>query len=517
LTTDPADDYSPRWSPDGRFIAFLRDLTPEKAAVLLIPALGGPERKVAEIVTVAPGVDLPGPFLAWSPDGKSLAISGRESATGPYALFLLSIESGEKQQLTSPPVQSLGDSTPAFSPDGHTLAFSRSIDFGIGDLYLLASSHGSLPAGSEKRLTFENRGALQPAWTADGREIIYSAQFGLWRIDVPGPAGKTLKAEPLASLGDNVIEPVISHGGQRLTYMHLLFHSNIWRLSVPIPEVRPDAHNGKPSMPVNRATPFLSSTRNDSAPQFSPDGRRIAFTSDRSGNIEIWVSDSDGSNSSQLTSFGGPAVSTPRWSPDGERIAFDSDATGNYDIWVVGSTGGKPQRMTTHPANDGNPSWSHDGRWIYFDSARSGQQQVWKIPANGGEAIQVTRDGGFAPLESPDGKFLFYVNSLVDASLWRIPVAGGPASKILEGVSNYINLAIVDNGVFFVPAGGTGAGSSLQFLSFATNKVRPVANFEKPLSSSGLGGVSVSPDGRWVLYTQFDQSGSELMLVENFH
>ena len=158
------------------------------------------------------------------------------------------------------------------------------------------------------------------------------------------------------------------------------------------------------------------------------------------------------------------------------------------------------------------------GRWIYFDSARTGEQQVWKIPAEGGEAVEVTRDGGFAPLESPDSKFLYYAKSLFDTSLWRIPIGGGPASKILEGVSNYINLAIVDSGVFFVPTQNTpAAGFSIQFLSFATNKIRLVANFDKPLAFGALGGVSASQDGRWILYTQFDQSGSELMLVENFH
>ena len=203
-----------------------------------------------------------------------------------------------------------------------------------------------MPAGGEKRLTFENRGAMRPAWTADGREIIFSAQFTLWRIDVSGSAGKTLKAQQLASLGDNLVEPAISHSGQRLTYMHVLFHSNIWRRAAPILDASPSTHNGKTPKPDSGAAPFLSSTRNDSAPQFSPDGKKIAFTSDRSGSVEIWVSDSDGSNSFQLTSFGGPAVSTPRWSPDGGRIAFDSDAAGQYDIWVIGATGGKPQRMT---------------------------------------------------------------------------------------------------------------------------------------------------------------------------
>ena len=218
----------------------------------------------------------------------------------------------------------------------------------------------------------------------------------------------------------------------------------------------------------------------------------------------------------QLTFFRGPAVTTPRWSPDGARIAFDSNAAGEYDIYVVGVSGGKPQRMTTHPANDGNPSWSHDGRWIYFDSARLGEQQVFKIPANGGEAIQVTRDGGFAPLESLDGKFVFYMKALMDTSLWKATIEGGQVTKILDGVSSYQNLALVDGGLYFVPYGNRAASSSIQFLNFATNEIRPVTNFEKPLRAGNEGGLAVSPDGKWILYTQTEQAGAELMLVENF-
>jgi Tol biopolymer transport system component len=214
----------------------------------------------------------------------------------------------------------------------------------------------------------------------------------------------------------------------------------------------------------------------------------------------------------QLTSFGGPDVSTPRWSPDGGRIAFDSNAPGEWDIYVVGANGGKPQRMTTNPANDGNPSWSQDGQWIYFDSARTGEQQVWKMPANGGEAVQVTKDGGFAPLESPDGKFLYYTKALDSTSLWKIPIEGGEASKVLEGLSYYQNVAIVGSGVYFVPTQNTTGDSSIQFLSFATNNISNIATFEK----SPVWGLAVSPDGKWILYGLEQQSGSELMLVENF-
>jgi Tol biopolymer transport system component len=517
LTTDAARDYSPAWSTDGRYIAFLRELSREKSALLLIPALGGPERKLAEISN--PGlVFLPGPYLAWSPDGNSLVISDRDSLTEPFALFLLSIETGEKRKLTSPPAQLAGDSSPAFSPDGRTLAFSRNVDAGLGDLYLLAFSEGLRPAGEAKRITFENRGATSPIWAAVGREIVFSDRNRLWKIAAPESLGGEAKPpQGLASLGQDIRGPAVSRRGQRLAYAHLLTHGNIWRMAAPILDVRPSAdHHPKSLIPVDNAAPFITSSRDDYAPQFSPDGKRIAFTSDRSGNLEVWVCDSDGSNSTQLTSFRGPNVTTPRWSPDGGRIAFDSDAAGEFDIWVIGANGGKAQRMTTHPANDGNPSWSRDGHWIFFDSARTGDQQVWKIPANGGEAIQVTRDGGFAPLESPDGRFLYYVKGLIDTSLWRIPVEGGQATKILEGLSNYINLAIVHEGIYFVPKRGAVSGFSIQFLNSATNQIRPVAKLERPLDLGDSGALAVSPDGRWILYEQFEQAGSELMLVENF-
>jgi Tol biopolymer transport system component len=179
---------------------------------------------------------------------------------------------------------------------------------------------------------------------------------------------------------------------------------------------------------------------------------------------------------------------------------------------VVGANGGKPQRMTTDPANDGNPSWSPDGRWIYFDSARAGEQQVWKMSANGGVAVQVTKDGGYGPLESPDGKFLYYTKALNATSLWKIPIEGGEASRVLDSLSSYQNVAIVNSGLYFVPIRNTTGDSSIQFLSFATNNISSIATFEK----SPVSGLAVSPDGKWILYGLEQQSGSELMLVENF-
>jgi Tol biopolymer transport system component len=519
LTTDPFRDYGPAWSPDGRHIAFLRDLGNGKAAVLLVPALGGPEHKVVEVYSqglelysLGAGMsNVPGPYLSWLPDSNSLVVSDRGSSRSEcFALFLLSIETGEKRRLTSPSAQLLGDSGPSLSPDGRMLAFTRNVDPGFSDLFLLALSNGLKPLGEPTRLTFGNRTASGPTWTADGHEVVFADLHGwdLWRVAVRTSTRRPDAPRRLESLGQGISQPAISRRGSRLVYTHQIFHASIGRIGAP-------GRRSSSALGANGLRTLISSTRNDISPQFSPDGNRVAFVSTRSGHPEIWVCNSDGSNAVQLTSFAGPLMSTPRWSPDGQRIAFDSDAAGEWDIYVVGANGGKPQRMTAHPANDGDPSWSHDGQWIYFDSARAGAQQVFKIPANGGEAIQVTRDGGFAPLESPDGKSLYYTKALAATSLWKIPAEGGQGTKILDGLSSYLSLAIADAGVYFVPLQKP---TLIQFLSFASNQIRSVVNLEKPIEAAAVGsGLALSPDGRWILFTQFDQAGSELMLVENFH
>jgi Tol biopolymer transport system component len=521
LTSDPAPEFSPAWSPDGRFMAFLRLGPQGTGAVLLIPALGGPERKLVTNMFVPP---LPGPYLEWSPDGKWLVVSEQASRRGPAALYLLSPETNEKKTLTFPPERSIGDTAPALSPDGRSLVFSRDEDTPVGELYLLALSAELKPVGEPQQLTIGNRGFGRPTWTPDGRGVVFSfgvlGEQGLWRMAAPRSAGQPAEPRRLASLGNNLTDPVISRHGRQLVFTHNLFHSNIWRMAVFV-----DRASGGLNSPgtLDSGSLLISSTRDDGSPQYSPDGTRIAFVSDRSGNDEIWVCGSDGSNSEQITSFAGPDVTTPRWSPDGERIAFDSNAAGEYDIWVVGVNGGKPVRVTTHPANDGNPSWSRDGRWIYFDSRRTERQQVFKIPANGGEAIQVTQDGGFAPLESPDGKFLYYTKALEGTSVWRVPLDGGQPIKVLEGLSSYINLAIVASGMYFVPVRNlehnrlTDKGDSIKFLDFRTGQIRLVANVAKPFNfNAGTGGLAISPDGRWILYQQFDQAGSELMFVKDF-
>jgi Tol biopolymer transport system component len=269
----------------------------------------------------------------------------------------------------------------------------------------------------------------------------------------------------------------------------------------------------------NPGTPFklIPSTRNEFDPGYSPDGKRIAFSSDRSGNLEIWVSNSDGSNAAPLTSFGGVMAAGPKWSPDGRNITFLAQVGGNQDIYVISADGGAPRRMTTDSALDKWPCWSRDGQSIYFVSDRSGSSQIWKMPANGGDPVQITPNGEDRdlPQESPDGEFLYYQKAHpypVQCSVWKMPVGGGEETKVLDSVHCDPGWATLEQGIYFYTKLEEKGYGEIRFYEFATGKARRIQTTERQVNNF----LAVSPDGKTILYSQQDQSGSDLMLVENF-
>jgi Tol biopolymer transport system component len=201
----------------------------------------------------------------------------------------------------------------------------------------------------------------------------------------------------------------------------------------------------------------------------------------------------------------------PHWSPDGERIVFASYQEDQWGIYVVPAKGGKPKRLINTSGTVRAPSWSQDGRWIYFASHSSGEYQVWKVAAGGGEAIQVTRKGGFAALESPDGQWVYYTKNDGVSALWKLPRDGGEEVKVIESLVS-MAFAVANRGIYFMPLEDSTGHRSIQFFDLATNKIRSICSIERPIEVF----LSVSPDERWILYSQIDQMGSDLMLVENF-
>jgi Tol biopolymer transport system component len=496
LTTNPARDTWPAWSPDGRQIAFCRDLGPSKRAVVLISPLGGPERILTELDHYADWVDdLYGPFLSWSPDGRALAMFDH----GRLDLYM--VETGERYPLTK---SGKPDSCPAFSPDGRTLAFRRWVAWANSDLYLLDLSQDLKPVGEPRRLTFQNLftsgvawGAVSDggvAWVPDGRALVYSAGGYLWRVASSG----TSQPQKLVSLGQDDGSPAISPRGSRLAYTHATFDSDIWRIEISSPERK-----------LNPPIMFISSTLFEGFPQYSRDGRKIAFVSERSGSMEIGVCDADGSNAIQLTRFGRGQTSDERWSPDGSHLTFDSNIEGHPEVYVMNISEGNPRRLTFSSYSE-NPSWSKDGRWIYFNSAGP-EYSIQKVPAEGGPVVLVVRNApGFAPVESADGKAIFVTDT--NMGLWRVPFEGGESRQVLESLANFNAYEVADDGIYFIPSPDPTKGYSIRFLKLATGEIRTIAELGK-LACRDL---AISPDRRWALYTQTDQSGSDLMLVENF-
>jgi Tol biopolymer transport system component len=331
------------------------------------------------------------------------------------------------------------------------------------------------------------RDAASPAFAAN--EIVFSVgQSGnsaLYRI---GLSGGTPSRLPLS---ESASEPAWAAG--RLVFSSHVSDANIWQVTL----------DGK-AAPMR----IIASTKMDVNPQFSPDGKQIAFSSNRSGFEEVWVAQADGASPRPLTSFRGPATGTPRWSPDGRAIALNSMVNGQWEIFVIQADGSGLRRLTDHPAQDVVPSWSKDGRWIYFSSNRrgsgggtAGTYQVWKVDAAGGEPQQVTADGGFVAFEAPDGRLYYTKTNAVTSSLWEsgrevIPAVMGRAFQVAA------------EGLYFVPP----PGREIHFHDFATGK----ASVSATLPGRLYYGMSVSPDRKHVVYTQMDRQGSDLMWVDGF-
>lgn len=491
LTRRSSELISPAWSPDGTQIAFHRKSGADRG-IYVVPALGGPERKLRAIrIDSAPDTT-----ISWSPDGKWIAYV-ESLPTGEEArVRLLSVETLESRQIPHA-AECIYELVPAFSHSGRQLTYAcvlKLLDIKNG-IYSIATS-----GGPPRLVTTFTSGFGLPsgiAWTADDRKLIFSRPPDGWHDELNEVtlADGSLRKLLLSQGGS---WPSISTKGDKLAFVASSYEVNIWRRDL--------LHLESP------AVKLIPSTREQTHPQYSPDGKHIAFESPRGGVREIWMSDADGTHLVQISNFKNAMTGTPQWSPDSQKIAFDSRESGHPESYIVDISELMPRKVVTNLPATFVPSWSHDGKWLYLTTRTpnptTNPYSIYRCPAGGGDAIPLTEWGWYA-LESFDGEAVYFVRGTELRRVLVKPV--GTKSVAVEGMPSldFDLWTVVPGGIYFVSLEGT---ASIRYFDFNTKQVRQIFELDKELT-----GMSVSPDGRWIVYSQVEERNSDIMLVEHFH
>ncbi|MGA8232744.1 MAG: winged helix-turn-helix domain-containing protein [Candidatus Acidiferrales bacterium] len=485
LTSHPSDWISSTWSPDGTQIAFHR-LATDDNGVYVVPALGGPERKL--VVTRIP-YDLAAP-LSWSPDGKWLAYADTENGRPGDRAFLLNMETFESHEFPHDP-SCRHEGALTFSHSGQELAMICVHNTSSYE-YLVTDLHGK----SKRSLTTLHYLLTMPVWSGDDKFLIVSEVTTRGKefeeLQVHGGAVRTLSA----TTGD---WPAVSRDGRKLAISVSDNHINIWRKDMRHPEA-----------PAAR---IYTSTRQQNNGQYSPDGKHVAFDSARSGTWSVWVADTDGTNLVQI-SHEGPA-GYPHWSPDSQKIAFAMiEPSGLVGVYTADISDRVSHKLKTSVWESSDPFWSHDGKWIYFRGFEGIGRQLYRCPAGGGDATLLAASHDIrVPIESADEKALYFPRRNGDANIVMLALdRPGATPQEVSGMPKIFNeyqWALVHDGIYFTPQDSP---RSICFFDFATRKTREIFKADKDLAE----GMSVSPDGRYVLYSQIDESNADIMLINNF-
>ena len=495
LTHHPATFLGAAWSPDSRFIAFMRQAEPDASGIYLISSLGGSERKLADIT---PYVDWSPIGLSWSADGKWLAFAKSDSSTAHadasrehFNIHLVNVDTTEERVVPHPSPDCQHTWEPAFSSDGKYLASVCVLTEGAATIYVQTphGKHSHEVAGARS-----SEGFSGIAWSADNQSLLYSSDRHLWRIPLAGgKPDKLLFAQDVESVA-------VARTGNRLAYAQVRHPGNVWQIEL-----------SGPAKSASPASKLISSSRGDSGAHISPDGKSIAFQSWRSGNPEIWLSDRDASNPVQLTSFEGPQIGEPSWSPDSRRIVFDVRPAGTAELYTVNVAGGPPKRLSIAMPNASNPFWSADGQSIYFTTEPT--RAVWKAPADGGAAVRLTGDGGgqLAPQLALDKMQVFFDKDVGGhEQAWSASVSGG-GERPFTGMPADVRWVAAQNGMYFFT--GDSRHYSLNYFDFITRHVHKVTDLPGLFV---IWGGSLSPDGRTFLFTGIEHSEGDIVLVEGF-
>ncbi len=481
---------SPRWSPDGRWLAYFRVQPGEPADLIVAPAEGGAERTVLSFLPTE--VDAPGLFsafrLCWALNGKSIYAAVPSDDRRGFVLALVDVASGRVQPLTDAGrVAGQNDVDPALSHDGSRIAFVRR-QHSLASQVLVMEVEPDGRLSGEARSVYEGAVRSGLAWAPDNESLLISRDAGTGLLRVSLAAG----ADPPRVVDPNLTYPslVRARDGFRLIGVRPLLDDNLWR--IPLDDPR--------GVPL-RVAP---SPRREFEPRFGPDRNDFIFTSSRAGRNQLWQW-KDG-RAIRLTEA---QTSGARWSPDGRLIVFISYDYSQQEIEILDPATGRRTRITDNPAHETSPAWAPDGRYLYFGSNRTGRFQIWKTEAKAGaEPVPITTNGGYAALPTSDGLDLLYVDTNRPGAPLRVLTFATGRDRVLPVKVNFWgNFDVVGRRVYFV-----NEDNELGVIDLETSHKRIL----RSLPSAPGFGLGVARDERSAVFTSNDNGYSELVLFESY-
>jgi Tol biopolymer transport system component len=479
LTDGPYDCREPRHSPDGRKIAFSSDGGGSYGVQVLDLATGA----------ITPLVTGGGEFYepAWSPDGRSIVF------TADRARIAVVDAAGARRDVAR--IDASGDrftagsvASPAFSPDGQTIIFTA-IEHGRAELRT---------SGGETVIAGEDVFPFRVSWLPGG-DFLYSASGAIRRATPGAGPGRAIAftatvtltrpryaraardfdgadRRPVIGLGS----PTLSPDGTRVAFRAL---NDIYLLTI-----------GEAA----KARPLTGDGFWKADPAFSPDGRTLAYSSDRGGTHDIWLRDLESGHDRQLTRFKDAALSAA-WSPDGRRIAFLSQNGGLHTVDVAT---GDIRRIYDDLWEPGKPSWSPDGRTIAYAAFkprsarfREGLSEILTVDVESGKGVyqhvgphkSLGTRGDDGPAWSPDGKRMAFVFAS------RLHVAEvDPAGRLL-GPPRPVNDELTD------AVSWSGDGSTLLYLSGGRLRLIGASGGPPRTVPHGLTWANARPRGRTIV------------------
>ena len=462
LTNDAAVESDLAYAPNGETIYFTKVAGTDRS-IWRIGALGGEPRKVLN------NAQIPSP----SPDGRRLAWFGTEGQGFSGSLALSSDDGSGKRILVENVLAVVLLGRPAWSPDGHRLAYSSGGLFAPRNLFVV-----NVDDGRTRQVTHLTRsvdGVQTQAWLADNRHLVVSYisadHFFVNDLAIVDVDTGTLTRVTM-NIAESFSAPSVSADGTRMVVTATRTLRELWK--VPFgPD--PDA-NGR------AAVRLMDSSQDPMWAYITRDGRTLLFNNALVGSRNLWTMPLDGSaRPRQITAIPGEAVMHSSLSPDATQVAFVSSATGNSDIWAQNVDGSDPRRLTNDPAADSWPVWSPDGGWIMYCSLRDGQWETRRVPAGGGASEKVM-DGFFRGdwIRRLDGAGTWAVTSNAGGGLRLIDVERRAVVWQDRLTGNAMPMFSADGRSVAVAYAETRERDAIRVYDVATGKGRLAVRFPQP-------------------------------------